>query len=64
MPPRSVQQPGTHSLRRTKVALISKRTGNPRIAQLLFGHTEIESTIRYLGVEMDDAFSISEQIDI
>ena len=55
---------GTHSLRRTKVALIYRRTGNLRAVQLLLGHTKIESTIRYPGVEVDDALAISEQIDI
>lgn len=55
---------GTHSLRRTKVALIYRRTGNLRAMQLLLGHTKIESTVRYLGVEVDDALAISEQIDI
>ena len=46
---------GTHSLRRTKVALIYRRTGNLRAVQLLLGHTKLESTTRYLGIEMDDA---------
>lgn len=55
---------GTHSLRRTKVALIYRRTGNLRAVQLLLGHTKIESTVRYLGVEVDDALAISEQVDI
>lgn len=55
---------GTHSLRRTKVALIYRRTGSLRAVQLLLGHTKIESTVRYLGVEVDDALAISEQIDI
>ena len=55
---------GTHSLRRTKVALIYRRTGNLRAVQLLLGHTKIESTVRYLGVEVDDALAISEQIDM
>jgi len=55
---------GTHSLRRTKVVLIYRRTGNLRAVQLLLGHTKIESTVRYLGVEVDDALAISEQIDI
>jgi integrase len=55
---------GTHSLRRTKVALIYRRTGNLRAVQLLLGHTKIESTVRYLGVEVDDALAISEQVDL
>ena len=46
---------GTHSLRRTKVALLYKRTGNLRACQLLLGHTKLESTVRYLGIEVDDA---------
>jgi len=55
---------GTHSLRRTKATLIYRRTGNLRAVQLLLGHTKIESTVRYLGIEVDDAIAISEQIDI
>jgi integrase len=55
---------GTHSLRRTKVALIYRRTGNLRAVQLLLGHTKLESTVRYLGIEVDDALAISEQVDI
>jgi integrase len=55
---------GTHSLRRTKVSLIYKRTGNLRAVQLLLGHTKLESTVRYLGVEVDDALSLSEQTEI
>lgn len=55
---------GTHSLRRTKVALIYRRTGNLRAVQLLLGPTKIESTVQYLGVEVDDGLAISEQIDI
>ena len=46
---------GTHSLRRTKATLIYRRTGNLRAVQLLLGHTKIESTVRYLGIEVDDA---------
>jgi integrase len=55
---------GTHSLRRTKATLIYRRTGNLRAVQLLLGHTKIESTVRYLGIEVDDALSISEQVDV
>lgn len=55
---------GTHSLRRTKAALIYKRTGNLRAVQLLLGHTKLESTVRYLGIEVDDALTISEQTEI
>jgi integrase len=55
---------GTHSLRRTKATLIYRRTGNLRAVQLLLGHTKIESTVRYLGVEVDDALAISEQVDV
>lgn len=50
---------GTHSLRRTKATLIYKRTGNLRAVQLLLGHTKIESTVRYLGIEVDDALEIA-----
>jgi integrase len=55
---------GTHSLRRTKAALIYRRTGNLRAVQLLLGHTKIESTVRYLGIDVDDALAISEQVEI
>jgi integrase len=55
---------GTHSLRRTKASLIYRRTGNLRAVQLLLGHTKIESTVRYLGIEVDDALAIAEQIDV
>ena len=55
---------GTHSLRRTKVALVYKRTGNLRACQLLLGHTKLESTVRYLGIEVDDALILSEQTDL
>ena len=55
---------GTHSLRRTKVALVYKRTGNLRACQLLLGHTKLESTVRYLGIEVDDALVLSEQTDL
>jgi site-specific recombinase XerC len=55
---------GTHSLRRTKVAQIYKKTGNLRAVQLLLGHTKMDSTVRYLGVELEDALSISEGVEI
>ena len=55
---------GTHSLRRTKATLIYKKTGNLRAVQLLLGHTKIESTVRYLGIEVDDALTVAEQIDV
>jgi integrase len=55
---------GTHSLRRTKATLIYKRTGNLRAVQILLGHTKIESTVRYLGVEVNDALEIAEQTDV
>jgi integrase len=54
----------THSLRRTKATLIYRRTGNLRAVQLLLGHTKIESTVRYLGIEVDDALAIAEQVDV
>ncbi len=55
---------GTHSIRRTKATLIYRRTGNLRAVQLLLGHTKVGSTVRYLGVEVDDALTIAEQVDI
>ena len=55
---------GTHSLRRTKATLIYRRTHNLRAVQLLLGHTKIESTVRYLGVEVDDALVLAEQTEI
>ena len=55
---------GTHSLRRTKVALVYKRTGNLRACQLLLGHGKLESTVRYLGIEVDDALELSEETEI
>ena len=54
----------THSLRRTKTTLIYRRTGNLRAVQLLLGHTKIESTVRYLGIQVDDALAIAEQVDV
>jgi integrase len=55
---------GTHSLRRTKAVLIYRRTGNLRAVQLLLGHARIDSTVRYLGIEVDDAMEIAEKTDI
>jgi site-specific recombinase XerD len=54
----------THSMRRTKATLIYRRTGNLRVGQLLLGYTRIESTVRYLGVEVDDELEIAEKIDV
>jgi site-specific recombinase XerD len=54
----------TNSLRRTKPAQICKKTGNLRALQLLLGHTKLESTVRYLGSEVDDARAISEQVEL
>jgi integrase len=51
-------------LRRTKATLIYRRTGNLRAVQLLLGHTKIESTVRYLGIEVDDALAMAEQVDV
>jgi site-specific recombinase XerD len=55
---------GTHSMRRTKVSLLYKKTGNLRAWQLLLGHTKLESTVRYLGVEVDDALELSEALEL
>ena len=55
---------GTHSLRRTKVSLVYKKTGNLRACQLLLGHRKLESTVRYLGIEVDDALELSEQLEL
>jgi integrase len=55
---------GTHSMRRTKAALIYKATGNLRAVQILLGHTNIENTVRYLGVDVDDALTLSERTEI
>lgn len=55
---------GTHSLRRTKASLIYKRTGNLRAVQILLGHTKIESTVRYLGVDIEDALNLAEGTDV
>ena len=58
------QRYGTHSLRRTKAAQIYRKTGNLRAVQLLLGHTKLESTVRYLGIEVEDALAISEQVEL
>ena len=55
---------GTHSMRRTKATLIYRRTKNLRAVQLLLGHSKLESTVRYLGIEVDDALEIAEQTEI
>jgi len=55
---------GTHSLRRTKATLIYRITGNLRAVQLLLVHNKIDSTVRYLGIEIDDAIEIAEKIGI
>jgi site-specific recombinase XerC len=51
-------------MRRTKAAQIYRKTGNLRAVQLLLGHTKIESTVRYLGIEVDDALTLSEQVEL
>ena len=56
----AIRQQLTHSLRRTKVPLVCKKTGNVRTCQLLLGHRKLESIVRYLGIEVDDALEISE----
>ena len=55
---------GTHTMRTTKASLIYRRTKNLRAVQLLLGHTKLESTVRYLGIEVDDALEIAEQMDV
>ena len=55
---------GTHSLRRTKAAMIYKATGNLRAIQILLGHTKIENTVRYLGVDIEDALLLAERTEI
>jgi site-specific recombinase XerD len=55
---------GTHSMRRTKAGQIYRKTGNLRLVQLLLGHAKIESTVRYLGIEVDDALTLSEQVEL
>jgi integrase len=54
---------GTHSLKRTKATLIYRRTKNLRAVQLLLGHKSLESTVKYLGIEVDDALELAEQTD-
>ncbi|MBY8300044.1 integrase [Vibrio fluvialis] len=54
---------GTHSMRRTKATLIYARTKNIRAVQILLGHSKLDNTIRYLGVELEDALRLSEQTD-
>jgi integrase len=55
---------GTHSIRRTKASLIYRRTKNIRAVQILLGHTKLESTVRYLGIEVDDALELAEQTEV
>ncbi len=55
---------GTHSLRRTKASIIYKQTGNLRAVQILLGHTKIESTVRYLGVDVEDALALAEHTEV
>ena len=55
---------GTYSLRRTKASIIYKATGNLRAVQILLGHTKIESTVRYLGVDVEDALILAERTDV
>ncbi len=58
------QDYGTHSLRRTKASLIYKQTGNLRAVQILLGHNKIETTVRYLGVDVEDALMLAEGVEI
>ena len=58
------QEYGTHSLRRTKASIIYKATGNLRAVQILLGHTKIENTVRYLGVDVEDALTLAESTEI
>ena len=55
---------GTHPMRRAKATQMYRKTKNRRVAQLLLGHTKLESTVRYLGIEVDDALELEEQIDV
>jgi site-specific recombinase XerC len=54
----------SHSMRRTKAAQIYRKTGNLRAVQLLLGHTKLESTVQYLGIEVDDALNMAEQVEL
>lgn len=58
------QDYGTHSLRRTKASLIYKQTGNLQAVQILLGHTKIETTVRHLGVDVEDALMLAEGVEI
>jgi integrase len=60
----NVHEYGTHSLRRTKASLIYKATGNLRAIQILLGHSNIENTVRYLGVDVDDAIALAERTEL
>jgi integrase len=55
---------GTHTMRRTKASLIYRRTKNLRAVQLLLGHSKLESTVRYPGIEVDDALELAEQTEV
>jgi site-specific recombinase XerD len=55
---------GTHTMRRTKASMIYRRTKNLRAVQLLLGHSKLENTVRYLGIEVDDALEMAEQTEI
>lgn len=58
------QEYGTHSLRRAKASIIYKATGNLRAVQILLGHAKIDSTVRYLGVDVEDALELSERTEV
>ena len=58
------QDYGTHSLRRTKASIIYKATGNLRAVQILLGHAKIDSTVRYLGVDVEDALELAERTEV
>jgi site-specific recombinase XerC len=55
---------GTHSLRRTKASIINKQTGSLRAVQISLSHTKIESTVRYLGVDIEDALALAERTEV